>query len=386
MASHPVQCVTLHSEANGASITIVFKLLGLTHLNPTPPTISNQALHMNKTSIEDFIKGIPKAELHLHIEGTFEPELMFEIAKRNGKQIKYASVAELRKAYDFDNLQDFLDIYYSGAGVLIEECDFYDMTYAYLEKVHAQNVVHVEIFFDPQTHTDRGIEFYTVINGIHRALKDAQTNLGISSKIIMCFLRHLDEEAAMKTLESALDFKDVIIGVGLDSSEAGFPPAKFQRVFARAIAEGFLTVAHAGEEGPAEYVWEALDLLHVSRIDHGNNALDDERLVTELVSRKMPLTVCPLSNLKLKVVKDLRDHPLKIMLDKGLLATINSDDPAYFGGYIEENYLASAAALKLSKEDIYQLAKNSFVASFLNEAEKAQMIGKVDSYYREHAD
>ncbi len=337
---------------------------------------------MATISTEDFIKGIPKAELHLHIEGTFEPELMFEIAKRNNKKIKYQSVEELRRAYDFDNLQDFLNIYYESAGVLIEEQDFYDMTWAYFKKVHSQNVIHAEIFFDPQTHTERGIEFRTVVNGIQRALEDAQNKLGISSKLIMCFLRHLDEEAAMKTLAAALHYKDLITAVGLDSSEAGHPPSQFQRVFERAKNEGFLTVAHAGEEGPAEYVWQALDLLKVSRVDHGNHALDDEKLVQELVHRKMPLTVCPLSNLKLKVIKDLKKHPLKVMMDKGLLVTINSDDPAYFDGYINENYLAIAQALNLPKEAIYQLAKNSFHASFLNENTKQHMVSKIDQYVR----
>jgi adenosine deaminase len=328
---------------------------------------------MNTISIEDFIKGIPKAELHLHIEGTFEPELMFQIAKRNNIKIKYNSVEEVKKAYDFNNLQDFLNIYYAGASVLINEQDFYDITWAYLQKIHSQNVIHTEIFFDPQTHTDRGIKFKTVIKGINRALEDGRNKLGISSKLIMCFLRHLDENAAMKTLETALDYKELITAVGLDSSEIGHPPSKFQRVFERAKAEGFLTVAHAGEEGPAQYVWEALNLLKVSRVDHGNHSLDDEKLVRELVSRKMPLTVCPLSNLKLKVVKNLKEHPLREMLQKGLLVTINSDDPAYFGGYINENYLAISEALNLSKEEILMLAKNSFQASFLDEETKQKL-------------
>ena len=336
------------------------------------------------TSLEEFIKGIPKAELHLHIEGTFEPELMLKIAKRNNIKSKYKSVDELKKAYAFSNLQDFLDIYYEGASVLIKEQDFYDMTWAYLEKAHSQNVIHTEIFFDPQTHTDRGIKFGTVIQGISRALKDGQNKLGISSRLIMCFLRHLDEAAALKTLKEALNYKDLITAVGLDSSEVGHPPSKFQKVFARARAEGFLTVAHAGEEGPAEYVWEALNLLKVSRVDHGNHSLDDGKLVQELVSRKMPLTICPLSNLKLKVVDDLKRHPLRRMLEKELLVTINSDDPAYFGGYVNENYLAISRALDLSKEDIVKLAKNSFNASFLDEEKKQQMITKVERYYQEN--
>jgi len=337
---------------------------------------------MNTQSINDFIKDIPKAELHIHIEGSFEPELMFEIAKRNNLEIKYKSVEEVKEAYNFNNLQDFLDIYYAGASVLIKEQDFYDMTWAYLKKVHSQNVIHTEIFFDPQTHTDRGIAFSTVINGISRALQDGQEKLGISWKLIMCFLRHLDENSAMKTLEEALKYKDLITAVGLDSSEVGNPPSKFQDVFEKARQEGFLAVAHAGEEGPAKYVWEALDLLKVSRIDHGNHSLDDEELVQELVKRKMPLTVCPLSNLKLKVVQDLTKHPLREMLKKGLLATINSDDPAYFGGYINENYIEIAKALDLSKEEIVQLTKNSFEASFLSEEKKKQMLTKVNGYYQ----
>ena len=336
---------------------------------------------MNTSSIEDFIKGIPKAELHLHIEGTFEPELMFKIAQRNNKEIKYKSVEELKEAYNFDNLQDFLDIYYEGAGVLIEEQDFYDMTWAYLEKVHQQNLIHCEIFFDPQTHTDRDIKFSTVIQGIHKALEDAKNKLGISSKLIMCFLRHLDEESAMKTLNEALEYKEWIRAVGLDSSEVGNPPSKFQKVFEKAKEEGFLTVAHAGEEGPAEYIWEALNLLKVSRVDHGNHCLDDEKLVKELVEKKIPLTMCPLSNLKLKVIEDLKEHPLRKMMNKGLLV-INSDDPAYFGGYVNDNYLAIAKALNLSKEDICQLAKNSFTASFLDEEKKKEMIEKVEKYYK----
>ena len=337
---------------------------------------------MNTLSIEDFINGIPKAELHLHIEGTFEPELMLKTAKRNNKKFKYQSIEELKEAYNFNNLQDFLNIYYESAGVLIEEQDFYDMTWAYLEKVHTQNLVHAEIFFDPQTHTDRGIKFSTVIDGIHRALEDARNKLGISSKLIMCFLRDLDEEAAIHTLKEALEYKDWITAVGLDSSEAGHPPSKFQRVFEKAKKENLLTVAHAGEEGPTEYIWEALRLLKVSRVDHGNHCLDDENLIKELVKKKMPLTVCPLSNLKLKVVQDLKQHPLRKMMDKGLLVTINSDDPAYFGGYVNENYLAISKALNLSKEDICQLAKNSFVASFLDEEKKQQMMKQVDKYYQ----
>ena len=332
------------------------------------------------TTIDQFIAEIPKAELHLHIEGTFEPELMFKIALRNNLKLKYNSVDELKAAYDFNNLQEFLNIYYSGADVLIEEQDFYDLTWAYLQKIHSQKVVHTEIFFDPQTHTSRGVPFSNVITGIHRALNDGQKTLGISSKLIVSILRHLSEEAAFETLDAALPYKDWISAVGLDSSENGHPPSKFRRVFEKARQEGFLVVAHAGEEGPPEYVWEALDLLHVSRIDHGNRSLEDPSLVNELVKRKMPLTVCPLSNFKLKVVHDMSKHPIEEMLAKGMMVTVNSDDPAYFGGYINENYLALAHALHLTQEQVTQLAKNSFAASFLEEDEKLRLIEKVNKY------
>jgi adenine deaminase len=338
---------------------------------------------MSPFTNENFISGLPKAELHLHIEGTFEPELMFEIAARNNIKLKYNSVDELKSAYDFNNLQEFLDIYYNGANVLIEEQDFYDLTWAYLQKIHSQNVLHTEVFFDPQTHTSRGVSFDKVIFGIHRALEDGRKKLGISNRLILSFLRHLSEESAFQTLEETLPYKSWIAAVGLDSSEKGHPPVKFERVFAKARAEGFLTVAHAGEEGPPEYVWEALNLLNVSRIDHGNRSLEDPLLVTELVKRKMSLTICPLSNLKLKVVRDLIQHPLTEMLEKGMLATVNSDDPAYFGGYMNENYQAVAEALNLTKEQIVQLAKNSFTASFLDEETKKEMIEKVELYYRE---
>lgn len=329
--------------------------------------------------MEKFIKGLPKAELHVHIEGTFEPELIFKIAERNSIPLKEKSVEELKKAYEFNNLQQFLDIYYQGASVLIKEEDFYDLTMAYLEKAHSENVLHTEIFFDPQTHTKRGIKFSTVVNGISKAMDDAQKEWGISSKLIMCFLRDLSPESAQQTLEEGLKYKQ-IVAVGLDSAEVGNPPSKFREVFASARKAGLLTVAHAGEEGSSEYVWEALELLKVSRIDHGNNSLADEKLVEELVKRQIPLTVCPLSNYKLKVVKDLRQHPLKIMLDKGLKVTVNSDDPAYFGGYINDNYLAMETALKLTKDEIGVLAKNSFEGSFLNNLEKEEMIQKVEEY------
>ena len=335
---------------------------------------------MPAKNIEDFIKGLPKTELHLHIEGTFEPELMFKIAARNKKEIKYDNVNALKKAYKFNNLQEFLDIYYEGAGVLITEEDFYDLTWAYLEKVNSQNVVHVEIFFDPQTHTDRGVPFKTVINGIYRALEDGEKKLNITFKLIMSFLRHLDEESAFKTLEEALPFKDKIVAVGLDSSEVGNPPSKFERVFRKAREHGLLTVAHAGEEGPSDYIWEALDLLKVARIDHGNRALDDDKLVDRLSKSQMPLTLCPLSNLELKVIQDMKDYQLKEMMDKNLLVTIHSDDPAYFGGYMNENYLAVAEALDLTKEQLTQLAINGFKASWLPDDEKAKYIDEVKEY------
>jgi adenosine deaminase len=337
---------------------------------------------MNHISIHNFIEGIPKAELHLHIEGTFEPDLMFEIARRNNISINYKSVDELKKAYNFNNLQEFLDIYYAGASVLIYEQDFYDLTWAYLTKVHEQNLVHTEIFFDPQTHTDRGISFDTVIQGIHSALEDAKEKLGISSQLIMCFLRHLDEVAAFDTLEQALPYKEWIAGVGLDSSEMGHPPSKFENVFSKALDEGFITVAHAGEEGPAAYVWEAISLLKISRIDHGNRSLEDNQLIKHIVEKQIPLTVCPLSNLELKVVDDLKDHPMLQLMEAGLMVTINSDDPAYFGGYLNENYIQIAAALNLSKKQITELAKNSFKASFLSDVEKEKLMNQVEDYYQ----
>ncbi|MEL6256163.1 MAG: adenosine deaminase [Bacteroidota bacterium] len=337
---------------------------------------------MENTSLKSFIEGIPKAELHLHIEGSFEPELMFEIASRNGINIRFDSVEAVKEAYKFNNLQEFLDIYYEGANVLIHEQDFYDLTWAYLKKVHSQNLVYAEIFFDPQTHTDRGISFDTVIRGIKRALDDGKKQLGIEVKLIMCFLRHLDENSAIETLKKCLPYKDWIIGVGLDSSEVGNPPSKFERVFAMAREEGFIPVAHAGEEGPAEYIWEALDLLKIDRLDHGNRCLEDEKLMKVLLERKMALTLCPLSNLELKVIHDLRNYPLKEMMEKGLMVTLNSDDPAYFGGYMNENYWEVAKAIDLDEFQIYELVKNSFNASFLSEEEKAAYIKGVDEYYQ----
>ncbi len=339
---------------------------------------------MNQISINEFIDGIPKAELHLHIEGTFEPELMFEIAHRNQVSIPFQSVEELKNAYNFNNLQEFLDIYYAGASVLLHEQDFYDLTWAYLTKVHEQNLVYAEIFFDPQTHTDRGVSFDTVIQGIHKALEDGKKNLGISSQLIMCFLRHLDEESAFETLNQALPYKEWIAGVGLDSSEIGHPPSKFESVFSKAIDEGFITVAHAGEEGPADYIWEAINLLKVSRIDHGNRSLDDDQLIKFLSDKQIPLTICPLSNLELKVVDDLLNHPLLELIDAGLMVTINSDDPAYFGGYLNENYAKIASALNLSKRQITELAKNSFKSSFLPKSDKEKMIRKIEQYYQKN--
>ena len=326
-----------------------------------------------------FVAALPKAELHLHIEGTLEPELMFAIAARNSISLPYASVEEVRAAYRFSNLQDFLDIYYAGANALLETQDFYDLTWAYLERAFTQNVRHAEVFFDPQTHTGRGVAFATVIDGISRALADAEARLGITSRLIMCFLRHLDEKVALETLDMAMHYRDRIAGVGLDSSERGNPPGKFREVFRRARAAGFVAVAHAGEEGPAEYVREALDILEVARIDHGNNALDDAGLVAELARRRIPLTVCPLSNVKLCVVDDIRAHPLKRMLDLGLFVTVNSDDPAYFGGYVNENYIAVAEALRLSRAELVQLARNSFEASLLDAEVKSALIAEVDA-------
>ncbi|MBK7107226.1 MAG: adenosine deaminase [Ignavibacteriae bacterium] len=336
---------------------------------------------MNRNNLDLFIQQIPKAELHLHIEGTFEPELIFTIADRNKIKLKYNSVDELRNAYNFNNLQEFLDIYYAGANVLKTEEDFYDLTMAYFTKINSQNVVHTEIMFDPQTHTDRGVKFSTVIIGIKNAQDKAKVEFGISSLLIMSFLRHLDEQSAFNTLNHSLDYKNWITSVGLDSSELGNPPSKFKNVFTEAKNIGYKTVAHAGEEGPAEYVWEALNHLNISRIDHGNKSLDDNNLVKELVAKQMPLTVCPLSNIRLKNVDKIENHPIKAMLDMGLIATINSDDPAYFGGYMNENYKAVTEALNLSKADLYQLTLNSFKATFLEEDEKNNLVSNLNSFY-----
>ncbi len=332
-----------------------------------------------------FIQNLPKAELHLHIEGTFEPALMFEIARRNEIKIPFQSIEEIQNAYNFNCLQDFLDIYYQGANVLIEEKDFYDLTYSYLEKCAAQNVRHTEIMFDPQTHTDRGISFETVINGISKACEDAEKNLGVSSLLIMSYLRHLSEEEAFKTLQQSLPFKSKITAVGLDSSEKGNPPSKFQKVFEASVKHGYIPLAHAGEEGNADYIWEALDLLKIKRIDHGNNSLQDEALVQEIIKRDIALTVCPLSNTALQVVDSLKNHPLKKMLDLGLKVTINSDDPAYFGGQVNTNYIEIQKALDLTKEDLYVLARNSFEYSLLKNPEKEKLIAELDSYYKENS-
>ena len=328
--------------------------------------------------IIEFIKKIPKAELHLHIEGSLEPEHMFKLARRNNIKIPFKSVKEVRSAYNFHNLQSFLNIYYQGAKVLIKEQDFFDLTWAYMLKCKEDNVVHTEIFFDPQAHTNRKIEFDLVINGIYKALTRAKKELGVSSKIIMCFLRHLDETSAFKILNQALIHKNKIIGVGLDSSEIGNPPSKFKHVFEKATNENFLTVAHAGEEGPHKYIWEALDILNVKRIDHGVQCSNDKKLVQKLRDEQIPLTVCPLSNVKLNVFKKLEDHNLKKLLDEGLMITINSDDPAYFGGYLNTNLIESQKALNLSKEDVKRLVINSFKSSFLKENEKKKWINKID--------
>jgi adenosine deaminase len=332
------------------------------------------------TDMIQFIRDLPKVELHLHIEGSLEPEMMFALAQRNNIEIPFKSAEEVREAYNFGNLQDFLDIYYQGMNVLRTEQDFYDLTWAYLSRVASENVQHVEIFFDPQGHTSRGVEFETVLDGITRALDDGRKKLNVTSKLIMCFLRHLSEEDAFKTLEQALPYKDRILGIGLDSSEVGHPPSKFARVFEKAREAGFLLVAHAGEEGPPEYVWEAIDVLKIQRIDHGNRMLEDSALRDRLIAEGMALTVCPLSNLKLCVVKDMTKHPLKTMLDLDVKATVNSDDPAYFGGYMNDNYIAVAEALKLSKQDILTLARNSIEATFLDEEGKQRLRDNLEAY------
>jgi len=335
-----------------------------------------------RARLPDLLRAMPKAELHIHIEGSLEPELIFELAQRNGIALAYPSVDALRAAYAFSDLQSFLDIYYAGASVLIEERDFADMAYAYLQRAAADNVVHAEIFFDPQTHTARGVEIGTVIRGLANACERGARELGITSSLILCFLRHLDEADALETFDAALPYRDRFIGVGLDSSERGHPPEKFARVFARARAEGLHCVAHAGEEGPPEYIVSALDVLQVERIDHGVRCVEDPALVRRLAREGVALTVCPLSNLKLCVVGSLAEHNLGELLDAGLKATVNSDDPAYFGGYLNQNFVEAFAALpRLGAREAYTLARNSFEASFVEPASCAAMIGRLDDTF-----
>ncbi len=316
--------------------------------------------------------ALPKAELHLHIEGTLEPELMFDLAGRNGIALPYPDVESVRRAYVFSDLQSFLDIYYQSCAVLVHEADFFELTMAYLRRAHAQGVRHAEIFFDPQTHTARGIAMGTIVGGIQRALTHGEQELGITSELILCFLRHLPQTDAMTTLDAAMPYRAHLTGIGLDSGEAGNPPEKFEDVYERARAEGLRAVAHAGEEGPPEYIWQALDLLHVERIDHGVRCVEDDRLVDRLAAERVPLTMCPLSNVRLRVVDTIAHHPLARLLARGLCVTVNSDDPAYFGGYVGDNFAAVQAGLQLSDDDIVQLARNSFEASFLDDATKAR--------------
>lgn len=333
-------------------------------------------------TLQQFIEQMPKVELHLHIEGTLEPELMFALAQRNRIELPFKSVQEVREAYHFTNLQSFLDIYYQGAQVLIHEQDFYELMWAYLKKSSEQNVRHAEIFFDPQTHTDRGIAFETVIKGLTRAMADAEKEWGITSELILCFLRHLSPEAALKTLEDAYPFREKILGVGLDSSEKGRPPELFKEVFAKAEKQGYLTVAHAGEEGPAEYVWEAINLLDVKRIDHGVRSIEDPKLIDYLVEHQIPLTVCPLSNIKLCVFDEMGQHNIKQLLDLGVRVTVNSDDPAYFGGYMNENFLATQAGLDLSKKDLYQISRNAIEAAFISEERRQELLAELLDFHQ----
>jgi adenine deaminase len=338
------------------------------------PAISTERL-------PELLRRLPKAELHIHIEGSLEPELIFEMANRNGVRIPYASVEELRKAYAFTNLQSFLDIYYAGASVLLKEQDFYDMAWAYLQRAKADNVVRAEIFFDPQTHTARGVAMETVITGLHRACVDARTQLGVDAELILCFLRHLSEADAFDTLEQALPFRDKFIGVGLDSSEVGHPPEKFARVFAKCRQQDLHLVAHAGEEGPPAYVWAALDVLKVQRIDHGVQSINDPALMQRLTKERIPLTVCPLSNLKLCVFPKLADHNLRQLLDAGLCAMVNSDDPAYFGGYMNQNFVQTFEALRMDARQAWQLAANSFEASFVDARTRSGYMDKLGEVF-----
>ncbi|QUX95622.1 adenosine deaminase [Marinomonas sp. CT5] len=324
---------------------------------------------------------MPKTELHLHIEGTFEPEQMFAIAQRNKVSLKYNTVEELKAAYQFTNLQDFLDLYYQGMSVLLHEVDFYDLTMAYLKKVHSENVVHVEIFFDPQGHLSRGVSFETQIKGIYNALKDAETQWGMTSKLIMSFLRHLSEESAFETLELAKPYLNWIDAVGLDSSEVGHPPEKFLNVFEASKKLGLKVTAHAGEEGPPDYVWQAIEQIGVDRIDHGNRALEDDKLINEIKQRNLTLTVCPLSNLKLCVVDDMKDHPIKRMLALNLHATVNSDDPAYFGGYMNDNYQSLIKNTKITKEELFQLAKNGILGSWMADQQKEHHLKELNTLF-----
>ena len=328
-------------------------------------------------NIVEFIKKVPKTELHLHIEGTLEPDHMFKLAKKNNVSIPFKNIKEVKEAYNFSNLESFLKIYYEGSKVLIKEEDFFDLTWAYALKCKEDNIVHTEIFFDPQTHVNRGINFEIVINGIYKALKKANKEFGLSFKIIMCFLRHLSEKSGFEMLDHAIAHKDKIFGVGLDSSELGNPPSKFQKLFKKSIEKGFLTFAHAGEEGPPEYIWDSINLLNVKRIDNGVQCLHDKKLVEKLCKDKTPLTVCPLSNIKLRVFNNLKEHNLKKMLDEKLIVMVNSDDPAYFGGYLNKNLIEIQSALDLSIDDIKTLIINSFKASFLNEEKKMEWISKV---------
>jgi adenosine deaminase len=332
--------------------------------------------------MEAFIRGLPKAELHLHLEGTLEPELALRLARKHGVKLPYSTIEELRRSYQFTDLQSFLDIYLAASGVLRDEDDFHALTAAYLRQAHKQGIVHVEVFFDPQSHTQRDIAFVTVLRGIHRALLQGERELGITHRLILCFLRHLSAEDAMHTLEQALPHKTAIAAVGLDSTESGHPPAKFAEVFERARGEGLLAVAHAGEEGPASFVRDALDVLKVQRIDHGVRCEEDPQLVERLARERVPLTMCPLSNVKLKVFQQVADHNVKRLLERGLCVTINSDDPAYFGGYLNENYLAVHRELGMSAAELSQLARNSFEASFLSQAEKSRWLSAIDDYVR----
>ncbi|HEY8101967.1 MAG TPA: adenosine deaminase [Burkholderiaceae bacterium] len=337
---------------------------------------------MMDIALRNIVQQMPKAELHIHIEGSLEPELIFALAKRNNITLPYLSVDALRRAYAFTSLQSFLNIYYAGASVLLTEQDFFDMTWAYLQRAHADNVRHTEIFFDPQTHTERGVAFSIVINGIHRALEQAKSQFGMTGSLIMCFLRHLSEEDAFITLEQALPFRDKFIGVGLDSSERDHPPQKFAKIFARCRELGFHLVAHAGEEGPPAYIQAALDVLHVERIDHGVRCLEDAALTQRLARDKVALTVCPLSNIKLRVFDQMCDHNLRKLLEAGLTVTINSDDPAYFGGYMNDNFVATFESLGLNRNDAMQLVKNSFNASFLDTPTKQKYLNEVDTFFK----